>query len=115
MAYERYCLNLLNENEEGGCHSEVLDFEINKRNKATLGYQYVLKDVAFAFLNTTNLEFILDEDKTVLQTHSLYGNYLYKNPKLFDIEVGARTTYFQELETFRFEPRLLLYKNLLKM
>ena len=29
MAYERYCLNLLNENEEGGCHSEVLDFEIN--------------------------------------------------------------------------------------
>ena len=94
--------------------STELDLEINKRNKATLGYQYVLKDVAFAFLNTTNLEFILDEDKTVLQTHSLYGNYAYKNPKLFDIEVGARTTYFQELETFRFEPRLLLYKNLFK-
>jgi len=29
MAYERYCLNLLNEDEEGGCHLEVLDFEIN--------------------------------------------------------------------------------------
>ena len=65
-----------------------LDLEINKRNRVAFGYQYVLKDVAFAFLNTTNLEFILDEDKTVLQTHSLYGNYVYKNAKLFDVEVG---------------------------
>ena len=29
MAYERYCLDLLNEDEEGVCHLEVLDFEVN--------------------------------------------------------------------------------------
>ncbi|MEM5564338.1 TonB-dependent receptor [Psychroserpens sp. AS72] len=94
--------------------STEFDLEINKKNRATFGYQYVLKDVAFAFLNTTNLQFVLDEDKTVVQTHSVYANYGYKNPKLFDVEVGGRATYFQELEAFRFEPRLLLYKNLFK-
>ncbi|TXE19935.1 hypothetical protein ES692_01360 [Psychroserpens burtonensis] len=98
---------------DSGISSEI-DWEINSNNRATFGYQYVLKDVGYAFLNTTNLAFILDEDKTVVQTHSVYGNYDYKNPKLFDITVGARATYFKELEAFRFEPRLLLYKNLFK-
>lgn len=28
QAYERYCLNILNEDEEGACHSEILDFEV---------------------------------------------------------------------------------------
>ncbi|WP_335728608.1 TonB-dependent receptor domain-containing protein [Psychroserpens sp.] len=87
---------------------------INDNNSATLGYQYSLKDVAYAFLNTTNLEFILDEDKTVVQTHSVYGNYEYKNSKVFDISVGARATYFNELDAFRLEPRLNLYKQLFK-
>lgn len=98
---------------DSGISSE-LDWEITTNKRATLGYQYVLKDVGYAFLNTTNLEFILDEDKAVVQTHSVYGNYEYKNPKLFDITVGARATYFKELEAFRFEPRLILYKDLFK-
>jgi hypothetical protein len=98
---------------DSGISTEI-DWEINKQNSTTIGYQYVLKDVAYAFLNTTNLQFILDEDKTVVQSHSLYGNYIYRNPKLFDVEVGARASYFKELEAFRFEPRLLLYKHLFK-
>lgn len=28
LAYERYCLNILNEDEEDACHSEILDFEV---------------------------------------------------------------------------------------
>ncbi|WP_299334091.1 TonB-dependent receptor [uncultured Psychroserpens sp.] len=87
---------------------------INDNNIITLGYQYVVKDVAYAFLNTTNLQFILDEDKTVVRTHSLYGNYDYKNPKLFDLSFGLRATYFDELNAVRFEPRLLMYKQLFK-
>jgi hypothetical protein len=98
---------------DSGISSE-LDWAINTNKSATFGYQYVLKDVGYAFLNTTNLEFILDEDKTVVQTHSVYGNYEYKNSRLFDITVGARATYFKELDAFRFEPRLLLYKDLFK-
>ncbi|SDS61902.1 TonB-dependent Receptor Plug Domain [Formosa sp. Hel1_31_208] len=94
--------------------STELTQEINEQNKATFGYQYVLKDVGYAFLNTTNLEFVLDEDKTVVQTHSVYGNYEYSNPKLFDLSFGVRATYFDELDTFRFEPRLLIFKPLFK-
>ena len=98
---------------DSGMSSE-LDWDINLNNRAIFGYQFVLKDVGYAFLNTTNLSFILDEDKTVIQTHSVYGNYEYKNPKLFDVSLGGRLTYFKELDTFRFEPRLLVYKNLFK-
>lgn len=86
----------------------------NDNNSATLGYQYVLKDVGYAFLNTTNLQFILDEDKTVVQTHSLFANYDYKNPKLFDLSIGLRAGYFKELDAVRLEPRLLLHKKLFK-
>ncbi|WP_033956341.1 TonB-dependent receptor domain-containing protein [Psychroserpens jangbogonensis] len=88
--------------------------KINTKNAITLGYQYVLKDVGYSFKNTTNLEFILDQDESKVQTHSLYANYEYKNPKLFDLSFGARATYFDELDTYRFEPRLLVYKQLFK-
>ena len=98
---------------DSGISTEITQ-EINDNNSATLGYQYALKDVGYAFLNTTNLQFILDEDKTVIQTHSIYVNYDYKNPKVFDLSFGVRTGYFKELDAVRLEPRLLLYKKLFK-
>ena len=88
--------------------------KINSNNAITLGYQYVLKDVGYSFKNTTNLEFILDQDESKLRTHSVYANYDYKNSKVFDLAFGGRLTYFDELETYRFEPRLLVYKQLFK-
>ena len=87
---------------------------INSNNILTLGYQYVLKDVGYIFKNTSNLEFILDQDESVVQTHSLYAQYDYRNPKLFDVSIGARATYFDELNAYRFEPRLLVFKPLFK-
>lgn len=87
---------------------------INDNNSVTVGYQYVLKDVGYSFKNTTNLEFILDQDESIVQSHSLYANYDYKNSKLFDVSIGARATYFNELDAYRFEPRVLLYKRLFK-
>ncbi|MDG5492956.1 TonB-dependent receptor [Psychroserpens sp. SPM9] len=87
---------------------------INEHHSALLGYQYSLKDVGYAFLNTNDLEFILDEAKTVVQTHSVFGNYEYKNPNLFDVSLGGRFTYFRELEAWRFEPRIRLFKPLFK-
>ena len=127
--FSEYDLNYNFITSEGG--AQISDFEkrnvifdsgistefqqtINDNNSATLGYQYVLKDVGYAFLNTTDVSFILDEDKTVVQTHSLYGNYEYKNPKLFDLSLGIRASYFDELDAFRLEPRLQLFKQLFK-
>ncbi|MGC1471201.1 MAG: TonB-dependent receptor [Psychroserpens sp.] len=87
---------------------------INNENRLSFGYQYVLKDVGYAFLNTSDLSFILDEDKSVVQSHSLYGQYEYENLKVFDLSFGLRATYFDELSAFRLEPRLMLHKPLFK-
>ena len=94
--------------------STEFQYNFNANNILTLGYQYVLKDVGYIFRNTSNLEFILDQDESVVQTHSLYANYDYKNPKLFDISLGCRASYFDELEAYRLEPRLLVFKPLFK-
>jgi len=98
---------------DSGVSSEVI-IDRSKANKFTFGYQYALKDVAYAFLNTTNLSFILDTEHNVIQTHSLYGQYDYKNPKLFNLSFGLRSTYFNELDAVRLEPRLVIYKPLTK-
>ncbi len=85
-------------------HSDRLNFDV--------GYQYTLKDVAYAFINTTNVSLILDSEENIVQTHSTYANVDYKNPKLFDVSLGLRTTYFQELDAVRLEPRLLIFKDI---
>ncbi|TBV26059.1 hypothetical protein DMZ43_09140 [Meridianimaribacter sp. CL38] len=98
---------------DSGISTEI-QYQLNSQQDLTLGYQYVLKDVGYIFKNTANLEFILDQDDSKIQTHSVYTNYDYKNPKLFNVSIGARATYYEELDAFRLEPRLLLYKTLLK-
>lgn len=92
--------------------STELNYNTFNDTDFTLGYQYTLKDVAYAFINTTDLEFILDTEQNLVQTHSVYGNLNYKNSKLFDFSFGLRGTYFAELDALRFEPRLLVFKEL---
>ena len=98
---------------DSGVTTEV-SINASKFNNYTIGYQYALKDVAYAFLNTTDLSFILDDEDKIIQTHSIYGQYDYKNPKLFDCSFGLRSTYFKELDDVRIEPRFILYKALFK-
>ncbi|MFK7834513.1 MAG: TonB-dependent receptor [Winogradskyella sp.] len=86
--------------------SEVSDFNF--------GYQFTLKDVSYAFLNTTNLVFVLDNEDSTVQTHSVFGTYNYTNSKLFDISLGLRANYFKELDAVRLEPRLQLFKSIVK-
>ena len=102
-----------NEIYDSGLSTEFgLDF--NKVNNLTFGYQYVLKDVSYLFKETADLTIILDQDKTIVRSHSVYLQYLYKNPKLFDISLGLRTNYYEELDAVRFEPRILLLKDIFK-
>ena len=98
---------------DSGVSSEVI-IDRSKASQVTFGYQYALKDVAYAFLNTTNLSFVLDTEDNTIQTHSVYGQYNYKNPKRFNLSFGLRSTYFNELDAVRLEPRLVVYKPLLK-
>ena len=85
-----------------------LHINASKMSNYTLGYQYTLKDVAYAFLNTTDLSFVLDTEDSTVQTHSLYGNYNYKSKKGLDVSLGIRSTYFIELDAVRLEPRLVV-------
>ncbi|MEY8848421.1 TonB-dependent receptor [Psychroserpens sp. XS_ASV72] len=94
--------------------STEFQYQINPAHALDIGYQYVLKDVGYIFKNTANLEFILDQDDSEIQTHSFFVNYHYKNPRLFDVSFGTRATYFKELDAIRLEPRLVLYKQLFK-
>jgi len=98
---------------DSGISSEVT-IDGSKASQVAIGYQYALKDVAYAFLNTTNLSFVLDTENNTIQTHSVYGQYDYENPKLFNISFGLRSTYFSELDAVRVEPRMVVYKPLLK-
>ena len=98
---------------DSGISSEV-NINASKASHITFGYQYTLKDVAYAFLNTTNLSFILDTEDSTIQTHSVFGQYDYKRPKLFNVSIGLRSTYFKELDAVRLEPRLIVYKSILK-
>lgn len=82
---------------DSGISTEV-NWDVSKKTNLLFGYQYVLKDVGFAFENITpSFSFLLDSEKRVLQSHSFYGNYKFKDFKLFDVSVGARGTYFTEL------------------
>ncbi|MDC8004784.1 DUF4974 domain-containing protein [Aureisphaera galaxeae] len=98
---------------DSGAATEVF-IETRDDQLLSLGYQYSLKDVSYAFLETAQLSFVLDSDQTVEQTHSLFGNYQYRNPDLFDVAVGARVSYFQNLDAVRVEPRIFIYKDLFK-
>ncbi len=98
---------------DSGVSTEFI-FKTKNDQELSVGYQYSLKDVSYAFLETADLFFVLDSDQTVENTHSLFGNYEYRNPNLFDISVGARVSYFQNLDAFRIEPRIFLYKDLFR-
>ncbi|GAB5400173.1 MAG: TonB-dependent receptor [Aureisphaera sp.] len=89
-------------------------FETKKDHLFSLGYQYSLKDVSYAFLETAQLSFVLDSDQTVENAHALFGNYQYRNPDLFDADVGVRVNYFQHLDAFRVEPRVFIYRDLFR-
>lgn len=89
-------------------------YDITTKQKASIGYSYNLKDVSYAFLESADLSFILDADKSKLKTHALFGNYSYSNKKKIGYSLGFRSNYFPELEKIKIEPRLIVYKRLLK-
>lgn len=93
-----------------------IDTEIktNKKDKLQIGYQFNLKDASYSFVQTDDFVFTLDANKTIMQIHSLYANYSYVNPKLVDVDFGFRFNYYRGLDNLRFEPRLVINKNIFK-
>ncbi len=90
-----------------------VDYTPSERYKFSFGYQYTLKDVAYAFINTSELTFLLDNEDRTVQSHSVYSNVGF-SPKFVNMSFGLRSTYFKELDAVRLEPRLQLSKPLNK-
>ncbi len=94
----------------------TLDSEIktNNTDKLQIGYQFNLKDVKYSFEQTDDFIFTLDEDKTVVRTHSFYSNYHLVQPKFINVDLGFRVNYYSDLNQVKFEPRLVINKNIAK-
>ncbi|MCH9661267.1 MAG: hypothetical protein K0U54_10195, partial [Bacteroidetes bacterium] len=98
---------------DSGIGTEV-SIDMKSDNILSIGYQYTLKDVAYAFLDSAELDFVLDTDKRVEKNHGVFTNLSYKNPGFIDFNIGARMNFYENLNAFRFEPRLYAYKQLNK-
>ncbi len=84
-----------------------------KKNNFNFGYQYSFKDVSYAYLNTTNIALLLDFDKKILNNHALFANYS-NNSNIINFNLGFRLNYYQEFDLYKFEPRLIINKNIKK-
>jgi hypothetical protein len=92
--------------------SSILSWELNKLNLFDIGYQYNSKQVDFEFKEEKDILYILDQDDSIINTHALFVNYYLKNTSLGNVYLGLRTNYYSELEKIKFEPRLVIHKNL---
>ena len=96
--------------------SNTFSTEINticaSGNSTLFGFQSNFKDVSYSYTETTNIEYILDKNSNLLHTYSLFGNYINRNFSLFDFNVGARVNYYSQLNQFRIEPRIVVFKNI---
>lgn len=98
---------------DSGLSTEI---NINFENSIlSLGYQYAVKDVSYIFTtDSDDLSIILDSNKNIVYTYSFYNNYNYKNSNGFNLNLGLRTSYFENLNTFKLEPRLLIHQPISK-
>ncbi len=87
---------------------------ITKNKYFSVGYQNSYKDVHFLFKEQKDILYILDKDNSHIDVHTVFGSYYYKNKSLFDIYIGARASYYMTLNSFRFEPRIIINKELNK-
>lgn len=98
---------------DSGISTEI-NLKTNSSDRLTLGYQFNAKDVSYAFLNTDDSFFVLDTDRTKINTHSLYGNFRFNSNSYFDLDLGLRSNYYDHLDRITIEPRLMLYVPIIK-
>lgn len=83
-------------------HNNLLDF----------GAETSFKGVRYNFTQTSNSDNILEKDNNTLSTYALFSNYSFKELKGVVVDLGLRLNYFQQLETLKLQPRILVLKSL---
>lgn len=81
-------------------------------NSILFGFQSNFKDVSYSYTETTDLKYILDNNRNYLNTYSFFANYINRNFSFFDFNLGARISYYSQLNQFRIEPRIVVFKNI---
>ena len=94
--------------------SSEVEINTHATNDLSIGYEFDLKDVSYSFIDNAALYFILDADQNVINTHAFYTNYTMRPSTQFDVRLGLRVNYYNELDAVRFEPRLLFQKGIFK-
>ena len=74
--------------------SSEVEINTHGENDLSFGYQYGFKDVSYAFRDTADLDFILDADQDVINTHSVFANYSLHPARKFEFRIGLRTNYY---------------------
>ena len=82
------------------------------KNTLNIGYQTTLKQVRYAFVETTNSSIVLDQKDSKLTTQAFFTNYSNRALKFLHFDLGLRANYYQQIDALRLEPRLLVMKNL---
>ncbi len=87
--------------------------EIDKhfdKSKLTFGYEYNKKMVDFKIQNKKDILYILGEDNATLERHAIYSNYFF-SVNNYTFNLGLRTNYYQQLNTFKIAPRFIILKE----
>jgi hypothetical protein len=113
--------NKLTQNFEKSNHvknnsiSSEISINHHSGNTTLFGFQSDFKDVSYSFTETSNnLKYILDINKNILNTYSLFYNYSNRTFTFIDFNVGFRTNYYKQLNQFRVEPRITVLKEIFK-
>ena len=127
LSYSYYTLNYnfatsenqmqtLNFEKENRINNYDFSTEVSIPNKnngtLSLGYQTTFKKVFYAFTETTDLAYILDANNSKINTHSFFSNFSGRHLKSFDYDIGFRASYYNQLNAFRIEPRILMVQSL---
>ena len=92
--------------------STILKWNYNKKNTFEFGYQNSNKQVDFLFKEKKDIEYLLDKDVSKIGTNAIFTNYYLKKSFLGDVYFGLRANYYNELNTFKLSPRLVLNKKI---
>lgn len=79
-------------------------YQLDSLQTAHLGYDFSNLNVKYNLIKTGE-DAYTENKNTLLNTQSIYGEYEYKNPKLY-VRAGVRGNYFTELNKFTVEPRI---------
>lgn len=88
-----------------------LIYKISNNQSISTGYQFSNNQIKYTLSNVEQNENETNSDQ-ILNTHSFYTSYRYKNKKIFDINAGMRLNYYASLKELVFEPRLNIYKKI---